>query len=35
MDQGKRTGAWIYNQSDGSRNEAWSGTYEADVRVGD
>jgi len=35
MDQGKRSGAWVYNQPDGTRNEAWSGTYEADVRVGD
>jgi antitoxin component YwqK of YwqJK toxin-antitoxin module len=35
MDRGKRSGPWIYNRLDGTRNEAWSGTYEADVRVGD
>jgi antitoxin component YwqK of YwqJK toxin-antitoxin module len=35
MTQGKRSGAWVYNRPDGTRNEAWSGTYEADVRVGD
>lgn len=35
MSRGKRSGAWVYNGPDGTRNEAWSGTYEADVRVGD
>jgi antitoxin component YwqK of YwqJK toxin-antitoxin module len=35
MERGKRSGPWIYNRLDGTRNEAWSGTYEADVRVGD
>lgn len=34
MERGKRSGPWIYNKLDGTRNEAWSGTYEADVRVG-
>jgi uncharacterized protein len=35
MERGKRSGQWVYYRPDGSRNEAWSGTYEADVRVGD
>jgi uncharacterized protein len=35
MERGKRSGPWIYNKLDGTRNEAWSGTYEADQRVGD
>lgn len=35
MDRGKRSGPWIYNKLEGTRNEAWSGTYEADVRIGD
>lgn len=35
MDRGKRSGPWKYNRPDGTRNEAWSGTYEADVRVAD
>jgi antitoxin component YwqK of YwqJK toxin-antitoxin module len=35
MERGKRNGQWVYYRPDGSRNEAWSGTYEADVRVGD
>lgn len=35
MERGKRSGPWIYNKLEGTRNEAWSGTYEADVRIGD
>lgn len=35
MERGKRNGPWIYNKLDGTRNEAWSGTYLADQRTGD